>query len=126
MKEVLSGYVKRLSASLAVCTAVIGGVLLMQGEGRLIGALLAGYLAAGVCMWTIAYRTWSSAGLDAASAPKQMLRGLMLRLTTIFVVLGAAARISVRVFAVTALGLLLGYGLALVHLIAANIRSDKK
>ena len=55
-----------------------------------------------------------------------MLWGLMLRLTTIFVVLGAAARISVRVFAVTALGLLLGYGLALVHLIAANIRSDKK
>lgn len=126
MEEVLSGYVRKLVRSLAICTLVMVIALLSAGEGRVIGALFAGYLAAAVCIWTLVYRTWRSASLDMASAKKQMLWGLCLRLVTCFTVLAVAAQISTRVFAVTALGLLLCYGLAMGHLVYYNIQSGKK
>ncbi len=126
MEEVLSGYVRKLVRSLAICTLVMFIALLSAGEGTLIGALFAGYLAAAVCIWTLVYRTWRSASLDMASAKKQMLWGLCLRLVTCFTVLAVAAQISTRVFAVTALGLLLCYGLAMGHLVYYNIQSGKK
>ena len=126
MKEVLSGYVRKLARSLSICTLVIVVSLLSAGEGALIGALIVGYLAAGVCIWTLVYRTWRSASLDVASAKKQMLWGLILRLVTCFTVLAVAARISTRVFAITTLGFLLCYALAMVHLVQYNIQSGKK
>ena len=126
MEEVLSGYVRKLVRSLAICTLVMVIALLSAGEGTLIGALFAGYLAAAVCIWTLVYRTWRSASLDMASAKKQMLWGLVLRLVTCFTVLAVAARISTRVFAITTLGFLLCYALAMVHLVRYNIQSGKK
>ena len=126
MEEVLSGYVRKLVRSLAICTLVMVIALLSAGEGTLIGALFAGYLAAAVCIWTLVYRTWRSASLDMASAKKQMLWGLILRLVTCFTVLAVAAQISTRVFAITTLGFLLCYALAMVHLVHYNIQSGKK
>ena len=126
MKEVLSGFVWKLARSLAICTLVIGISLLSTGEGSLVGALFVGYLAAAICIWTLVYRTWRSASLDVSSAKKQMLWGLFLRLVTCFTVLAVAAQISTRVFAVTTLGFLLCYALAMGHLVYYTIQSGKK
>ena len=122
MKDFLSEYVGKLIRTLAICTMIIVLPLIFNGQLMLIGALLVGYLAAAICIWTLVYRTWKSASLDAASAKKQMLWGLTLRL----VVLAAAVNISVAVFAATAGGFLLCYALAMAHLIHYNQQSDKK
>ncbi len=126
MKDFLSEYVGKLIRTLAICTMIIVLPLIFNGQLMLIGALLVGYLAAAICIWTLVYRTWKSASLDAASAKKQMLWGLTLRLVTCFVVLAAAVNISVVVFAATAGGFLLCYALAMAHLIHYNQQSDKK
>lgn len=126
MKDFLSEYVGKLIRTLAICTTIIVLPLIFNGQLMLIGALLVGYLAAAICIWTLVYRTWKSAGLDAASAKKQMLWGLTLRLVTCFVVLAVAVNISVAVFAATAGGFLLCYALAIAHLIHYNWRSGKK
>ena len=126
MKDFLSEYVGKLIRTLAICTMIIVLPLIFNGQLMLIGALLVGYLAAAICIWTLVYRTWKSASLDAASAKKQMLWGLTLRLVTCFVVLAAAVNISVAEFAATAGGFFLCYALAMAHLIHYNQQSDKK
>lgn len=126
MKDFLSEYVGKLIRTLTICTMIIVLPLIFNGQLMLIGALLVGYLAAAICIWTLVYRTWKSASLDAASAKKQMLWGLTLRLVTCFVLLAAAVNISVTVFAATAGGFLLCYALAMAHLIHYNQQSDKK
>ena len=126
MKDFLSEYVGKLIRTLAICTMIIVLPLIFNGQLMLIGALLVGYLAAAICIWTLVYRTWKSASLDAASAKKQMLWGLTLRLVTCFVDLAAAVNISVAVFAATAGGFLLCYALSMAHLIHYNQQSDKK
>ena len=73
MKDFLSEYVGKLIRTLAICTMIIVLPLIFNGQLMLIGALLVGYLAAAICIWTLVYRTWKSASLDAASAKKQML-----------------------------------------------------
>lgn len=103
-------------------TVLIIGILLYKGDMFLFGALLIGYLAAAVCIWTLIYRTWRSASLDAASAKKQMLWGFALRLFTCFAVLAAAAQISRAVFAATATGFLLFYATAMGILMYRNHR----
>lgn len=126
MKEVLSIFVKRLISSLVICTVVIATYLCYIGQAMLVGALFIGYLAAGVCIWTLVYRTWRSASLDVDKAKQQMLWGLILRLTTCFVVLATAAHLSLAIFAVATTGFLLCYVLAMFFLIQYKWQIDRQ
>lgn len=120
MKDVLSGYVAMLARWMLVCTALLIVFFCYQGTLQLIGALFIGYLGAAICIWTLVYRTWKSAGLDPASAKKQMLWGFALRLFTCFTILAVAAQISRAVFAATATGFLLFYAVAMAILVYYN------
>lgn len=114
MKEILSTYGRWLAVSLSSASLVILILLLTAGQGRLFGALFVGYAVAAVCIVTLTWRTWHSASLPVSAAKKQMLWGLILRICVIFIVMSLAARIGGQaVFLVAALGLLVGYGLAL-------------
>lgn len=134
MNQILSGFVRRLAMSLAIGTALILGILVHLGAVRLIGAVLAGYLAAGVCIWTLVFRTWrgaKQAKVNAAAAKGQMLWGFVLRLFVCFATLAAAGMIGKMVFAATAAGLLFFYAAAMIQLVYTNHRvmhgeSDKK
>lgn len=121
MREFLSVFAKRLLKSLGIVTLMVSLLLLSEGNGSLIGALLLGYFTGGIFVGTMVYRIWRSAGLSADGAKKQMLWGLVLRLGMLFIVLFTAVHISVQVFGVTVLGFLLFYGLSLVHLVQGNI-----
>ena len=122
MKEILLTSAKDMWKSLAIVTLMVGITLLAHGEGRLIGALLIGYLTAATFAWTMIYRIWRIAGLSQDSAKRQMLWGLALRFLVLFIVLFVAIHISVQVFSVVVSGFLLFYMLFLVHLVIANYR----
>lgn len=120
MKAILSGYIAMLAKGMLVWTVLIAAWLLYRGDAFLIGALLIGYLGAAICIWTLIYRTWRSASLAPASAKKQMLWGLAVRLLTCFAVLTAAAQISRAVFFITTTGFLLFYATAMGILMYYN------
>lgn len=125
MNQILSGFVRRLAMSLAIGTALIAVFLVHLGEIRLIGAVFAGYLAAGVCIWTLVYRTWrgaKQAKVNAAAAKGQMLWGFVLRLFVCFATLAAAGMLGRTIFAATAVGLLFFYAAAMFQLVYANHR----
>lgn len=125
MNQILSGFVRRLAISLAIGTALILGILVYLGAARLIGAVLAGYLAAGVCIWTLVFRTWrgaKQAKVNAAAAKGQMLWGFVLRLFVCFATLAAAGMIGKQVFAAAAAGLLFFYAAAMIQLAYTNYR----
>lgn len=121
MKDFFSVFAKRLGKSLAVATLMVSIVLLSQGNGGLVGALLLGYFTGGIFVGTMAYRTWRSAGLSAGRAKREMYWGLALRMGALLLVLFVAVHISVQVFSVTVLGFLLFYALAVLHLIRGNM-----
>lgn len=120
MREFLLLVAKPLGIGLAACALMVFATLLARGEGGLIGALLLGYFTGAIYVWTLVYRTWRSAGLSAGGAKKQMLWGLVLRLSALFAVLFAAIHISVQVFSMTAFGFLLFYVLFMVFMAKAS------
>ena len=120
MKEFLSVFIRRLAVILTVMTVMVGSLLLARGEAGLIGALLLGYMAALVFAWNMAWRLWRIAEVSADSAKKQMLWGLLLRMTVLLAVLLTAVKISAQVFGVTVLGFLLCYGAFMFLLIHMN------
>ena len=79
-----------------------------------------GYLAALVFVWNMAWRLWRIADAPAGGAKKQMLWGLLLRMTVLVAVLLTAVKISAQVFGVTVLGFLLCYGISLFLLVRMN------
>ena len=126
MEEFLSVFRRRMLKSLAVCTLMVSITLIAAGQGYLIGALFVGYMAAGVCMWVLVYRTWKSSMLDVSYAKKQMMIGLILRLGTAFVVFWTAIQISVSVFWAVVSGFLLFSMLTMVHMIVlAHSQADR-
>ena len=120
MKDVLLPVVRRFARTLLLVTASIAAMLLVSGEIRLIGGVLAGYAAGAAILWGMSYRVWRSAGFPPARARREMLWGLALRLMTLFLILSAAAQISPAVFWAAAGGCLLFYALFMLHLIAAQ------
>ena len=120
MKDVLLPVVRRFARTLLLVTASIAAMLLVSGEIRLIGGVLAGYAAGAAILWGMADRVWRSAGFPPARARREMLWGLALRLMTLFLILSAAAQISPAVFGAAAGGCLLFYALFMLHLIAAQ------
>lgn len=120
MKDVLLPVVRRFARTLLLVTASIAAMLLVSGEIRLIGGVLAGYAAGAAILWGMSYRVWRSAGFPPARARREMLWGLALRLMTLFLILSAAAQISPAVFGAAAGGCLLFYALFMLHLIAAQ------
>ncbi len=126
MKEILLASVKRMGRSLGIITLMVTITLVANDQAGLVGALFIGYFAAAVCVWTMSYRIWRSAGLSAAGAKREMLWGMMLRILVLFTVLLAAVRISVEVFGVVTAGFLLFYALFFAHLILDEFRSAGK
>ena len=122
MKEVLSIFIKHLFWGLAGVTLMLGSLLLVRGEGGLIGALLLGYMAALVFGWNMAWRLWGMAEAPPGGAAKQVLVGLVVRMVVLLLILLTAINISAKVFGVTALGFLLCYGMAVFLLIHMNLR----
>lgn len=124
MKEILLDSARSMLKSLAVVTLMVAITLVSSGEGRLMGALVIGYVTAATFLWTMIYRIWRIAGLSPDSAKRQMLWGLALRLMVLVIVLFVAIHISVRVFSVVAAGFLLFYFLFMVHLAIASYRGQ--
>lgn len=120
MKDVLLPVVRRFARTLLLVTISVAAMLLVSGEIRLIGGVLAGYAAGAAILWGMSYRVWRSAGFPPARARREMLWGLALRLMTLFLILSAAAQISPAVFGAAAGGCLLFYALFMLHLIAAQ------
>ena len=120
MREFLSVFIRRLAVSLTAMAVVAGSLLFARGEAGLVGALLMGYLAALVFVWNMAWRLWRIADAPAGGAKKQMLWGLLLRMTVLTAVLLTAVKISAQVFGVTVLGFLLCYGISLFLLVRMN------
>lgn len=120
MKQLLSVFVKRLSLALGIATLVIGAGLFARGGGALIAALFLGYLTALVFVWNQAWRLWRLTFLRQGGK-RQMLWGMVLRMLLLFLVLFAAAAISVDVFNVVAIGFLTCYGLSLFLMIHMNL-----
>ena len=126
LKEALGEIKRPFCLTLAAFTAMLCLSLMASGGAQLIGALFIGYLAAGAYLWTLVYRTFRSAGMSAQGAKKEMLFGLILRLLTLALIFGVAARIGTQVFAVTVLGFLTVYLTALVLMIGNNLKKGKR
>ena len=126
LKESLGEIRKPFFRLILAFTAMLCLSLLASGGAHLIGALLIGYLAAGAYLWTLVYRTFRSAGMGQAGAKKEMLFGLILRLLTLALIFGVAARIGTQVFAVTVLGFLTVYLTALFLMIGHNLKKGKR
>ncbi len=126
LKETLGEIKRPFCLALAAFTAMLCLSLFASGGAHLIGALFIGYLAAGAYLWTLVYRTFRSAGMGQAGAKKEMLFGLILRLLTLALVFGVAAKIGTQVFAVTVLGFLTVYLTALVLMIGNNLKKGKR
>ena len=126
LKESLGEIRKPFFRLILAFTAMLCLSLLASGGAHLIGALLIGYLAAGAYLWTLVYRTFHSAGMGQAGAKKEMLFGLILRLLTLALIFGVAAKIGTQVFAVTVLGFLTVYLTALFLMIGHNLKKGKR
>ena len=120
MKDLLLPVVRRFLRTLALLTVSLAAMLIAAGELRLIGAVFVGYAAGAAVVFGMAHRVWRSAGFPPARAKREMLWGLLVRLVTLFLILGAAAQISPAVFGAAAGGCLLFYALFMLHLIVAQ------
>ncbi|MDY3916637.1 MAG: hypothetical protein SOZ01_07875 [Selenomonadaceae bacterium] len=125
MKDVLSLFVRRLAVSLACGTLLVAVWLWTAGVIYLLGAVCLGYVAAGVCIWTLVWRTWRAAGLSQLAAKRQMWWGLAVRLGMLTGVLLVAVKISVPVFYGTVLGFGLCYGLAMAQFLRLAWEQNK-
>ena len=125
MRQVLSAYRRQIVLSLAVATLVGGGTLLLMGELRLVGALLAGAGAAALYFAQLAQRILRAARLGAAGT-SQVQVGLVLMLVLIGAVLWAATTAGVHDFFAAVGGFLLMHAIMMVQLIVRTIRADRR
>ena len=125
MRQVLSAYRRQIVLSFAVATLVGGGTLLLMGELRLVGALLAGAGAAALYFAQLAQRILRAARLGAAGT-SQVQVGLVLMLVLIGAVLWAATTAGVHYFFAAVGGFLLMHAIMMVQLIVHAIRADRR
>ena len=125
MRQVLSAYRRQIVLSFAVATLVGGGTLLLMGELRLVGALLAGAGAAALYFAQLAQRILRAARLGAAGT-SQVQVGLVLMLVLIGAVLWAATTAGVHDFFAAVGGFLLTHAIMMVQLIVRTIRADRR
>ncbi|MFC2316821.1 MAG: hypothetical protein ACFNLO_13255 [Selenomonas massiliensis] len=125
MRQVLSAYRRQIVLSFAVATLVGCGTLLLMGELRLVGALLAGAGAAALYFAQLAQRIMRAARLGAAGT-SQVQMGLVLMLVLIGAVLWAATTAGVHDFFAAVGGFLLMHAIMMVQLIVRTIRTDRR
>ena len=125
MEQVLSDYRKRIIRSLAAVALIGTGVLVIMGEMRLVGALLAGAFAAALYFAQLARRLMRAARLGAAGT-SQVQVGLILMLVLIGAVLWAATTAGVSYFFAAVGGFLLMHAIMMVQLIVRTIRADRR
>ena len=113
---------KRLSFSLAVVTVMVSLSLLGGGHLSLLPSFLAGYFLAAMNFAIVTLRLKRAEGKTKAAAKREMLFGMLLRLIMLFVVLGAALKISLNVFMTVIAGFGVFYVVFLAHLIIAVFR----
>ena len=119
MKQVILTFKRGYKIFLAVAAMMVIQ-LISAGQLFLCGSVLIGALLSFFYFLSTAARLETAAKMDAASAKRTMLIGLLLRFLMISIVLGVAARISTElfltsamcfiVFYVTALGVLVYFG----------------
>ncbi len=126
MREILSLYVKRLTAWLFGFALMAFVSFAASGRAWLIGAWLIGYVAAAVCLWNLIWRTWKSMMLSANCAKREMRQGFLLRLVTVFVVFLASVQISVEVFFTVVSGFAICYVVTMLHIMLLALRRDDK
>ena len=101
------------------------GALLLVGELRLVGALLAGAGVAALYFAQMAQRVMRAARLGAAGT-SQVQVGLVLMLVLIGAVLWAATTAGVHYFFAAVGGFLLMHAIMMVQLIVRTIRADRR
>ena len=121
MKRILSGCIRQTVILLIVCALMVSLMLIASGRPSLIGALFVGYLVAAVYLSTTAMRVWRSMTLTSGAAKREMLWGFILRLVIVFLVFGAALRISTAVFGMMVVGFFICYVIMMACLIKKNI-----
>ncbi|WP_040394381.1 hypothetical protein [Centipeda periodontii] len=125
MRQVLSAYRRQIVLSLLTAAFLGGGTLLLMGESRLVGALLAGAGAAALYFAQLAQRIMRAARLGAAGT-SQVQVGLVLMLVLIGAVLWAATTAGVHYFFAAVGGFLLMHAIMMVQLIVRTIRADRR
>ena len=125
MRQVLSAYRRQIVLSLLTAAFLGGGTLLLMGELRLVGALLAGAGAAALYFAQLAQRIMRAARLGAAGT-SQVQVGLVLMLVLIGAVLWAATTAGVHYFFAAVGGFLLMHAIMMVQLIVHAIRADRR
>lgn len=125
MRQVLSVYRRQIGVSFAAAAVLGGGVLLLVGELRLIGALLAGEAAAALYFVQLAQRLLRTARLGAAAGSSQVRMGLVLMLCLIGTVFWAATTVSEHHFFAAVGGFLLLHAVMMLQLIVHALRTDK-
>ena len=124
MRELLISSIKRVKKFLAAATLLLAINLAANGEASLIGAVIIGYTLAAFYIASTAARLRSIMPLDQAAAKRQMLFGLALRLTMLFVVLNCAVHISPKIFFMVAASFMIFYAAALLGLIITSYRQS--
>ena len=125
MRQVLSAYRRQIVLSFAAAALMGCGTLLLMGELRLVGALLAGVGAAALYFAQMAQRIMRAAHLGAAGT-SQVQVGLVLMLVLIGAVLWAATTAGVHYFFAAVGGFLLMHAIMMVQLIVRTIRADRR
>ena len=125
MSQVLSAYRRLIVLSFAAATLVGCGTLLLMGELRLVGVMLAGVGAAALYFAQMAQRIMRAARLGAAGT-SQVQVGLVLMLVLIGAVLWAATTAGVHYFFAAVGGFLLMHAIMMVQLIVRTIRADRR
>lgn len=125
MRQVLSAYRRQIVLSLLTAAFLGSGTLLLMGELRLVGALLAGAGAAALYFAQLAQRIMRAARLGAAGT-SQVQVGLVLMLVLIGAVLWAATTAGAMYFFAAVGGFLLMHAVMMGQLIVRTIRADRR
>ena len=120
MKEFLTEFLSARGRSMLrqlAAVAVFAGVLLaVYDRAYLITGIVAGYLLAGICAWTMIYRTWKASNLGVGKAKMQMWLGMVMRFIMVFILLYAAMQRSGELFLTAAGGFLIAFALYIINL----------
>ena len=114
--EFLTARGRAMLLQLLILTAAVSIGLAVYGKLAFITGLIAGYLLAGICAWTMIYRTWKASSLGVKQAKAQMWLGMIMRFAMIFILLYAALQRSEDLFLTACGGFLAAFALYMFHL----------
>lgn len=116
LREFLAMRGRSFALQLLIVTIAAGAGMASLGRLHLITGLAAGYLLAGICAWTMIYRTWKASSLNVRRAKVQMWLGMLMRFAVVFILLYAALKRSDELFLAAAGGFIAAFALYMVNL----------